>query len=153
MLVNSDEMESIPPNWLVDGMIPAKGLGFVYGPSYVGKSFLVNGELALAVANGTQFFGRDTRSGAVIVALGEGESDAAIRKDARVIRERSDREESARMGIDVDSLPEYDGRNLYFWPGAFTVPVTRVGNGNGEGEITPSLRRFIECARKLKPRM
>jgi len=57
------------------------------------------------------------------------------------------------MGIDVDSLPEYDGRNLYFWPGAFTVPVTRVGNGNGEGEITPSLRRFIECARKLKPRM
>jgi AAA domain len=159
MLIEASNAEIAPVESLADGMIPRVGAGFVYGKSYWGKSLLINGELALAVANGTEFFGRKTIKGSVIVALGEGAYDATIRKQARLKREEQDRlDRAAEIGVKegmdaarawLESLPPYTDEKLNFWPDPFTVPVTRIGN-DGEGAITSSLQRFINSAKQIK---
>src|SRR5215469_17503359 len=90
-LVSAEDLDTSPPEYLVEGMIPFVGTGFIWGESRWGKSLLVNGELALAIANGTEFFGRQTVQGSVAVCLGEGLYDAGVRKQARLAREQADR--------------------------------------------------------------
>lgn len=146
-LVAAEDLNPDPPEWLVKDLIPFTGIGFVWGPSRAGKSLLVNGELALAVANGTRFFGKDVAQGSVAICLGEGLYDARTRLTARLVREADDREEVARRlaeakGDDaakkwLDSLPEYGDGNLYYRPEPFVLPLD-----NG-GEPTPSLRSAI----------
>ena len=60
-----DPALSGPTLWTVDKLIPADGLTMLYGIGKVGKSSLA-AQLAVAVANGTQFLGRATEAGPVI---------------------------------------------------------------------------------------
>ena len=153
-IIKSEDLETSPPDFLVDGIIPLTGIGFLWGPSRFGKSLLVNGELALAIANGTEFFGRETAPGKVIVCLGEGLYDAGVRKTARLAREQSDRaavarERAGRYGDDqakqwLDTLPAYTDDNLQFMTEPFILPMA-----NG-GEPTQSMVQAIDSMRQVK---
>jgi hypothetical protein len=60
-----------PPTWLVDGLIPESGLTFIYGKPGKGKSF-VTLDLALRVAHGFDWHGKECRQGGVLYVAGEG---------------------------------------------------------------------------------
>lgn len=60
-----------PPTWLVDGLIPETGLTFIYGKPGKGKSFITL-DLALRVAHGFDWHGKECRQGGVLYVAGEG---------------------------------------------------------------------------------
>jgi len=73
-LLSIEELESIPPpSFLIDGVLPAGALAAIYGPAKLGKTFVVL-DMALSVASGRPFFGRQVRKGTVVYVIGEGRS-------------------------------------------------------------------------------
>lgn len=65
-LMTGEEMMAQPPSrWMVQGILPERGLGAIYGPPSCGKSFLVL-DLALAVARGADWFGKHTTATPVV---------------------------------------------------------------------------------------
>jgi AAA domain len=62
---------SAEPIWLIDGLLPARGLACVVGPPKSGKSFLTT-DMLCAVARAVPYAGRDTVGGPVIYLTGEG---------------------------------------------------------------------------------
>jgi len=152
-LVSAEDLDTSPPEYLVEGMIPFVGTGFIWGESRWGKSLLVNGELALAIANGTEFFGRKTAQGSVAICLGEGLYDAGVRKQARLAREQDDRVKiAANLAMEhgeeavkkwFDDLPDYVDDNLYYMTEPFVLPLE---NGGGPSR---SLQAAIESLRQI----
>jgi hypothetical protein len=153
-LVKAYDLDTSPPEFLVEDIIPFTGIGFIWGESRVGKSLLTNGELALAITNGAEFFGKKTVQSSVAICLGEGLYDAGVRKLARLAREQQDRLEIAeqllRAKNDVDKvsrwfeeLPEYTDDNLYFMTEPFVLPLD-----NG-GEKTSSLRSAMSSLKQI----
>jgi AAA domain len=61
------------PEWLVDGLIEETTTGALVGPSGAGKSFAAV-DLALCVATGSTWLGRETKTGMVFYLAGEGHS-------------------------------------------------------------------------------
>lgn len=59
------------PSWRVQSVFPAQGLAAIYGPSGVGKSFLAM-DLAIAIANGSSWFGRKIKPANVLYCSLEG---------------------------------------------------------------------------------
>lgn len=75
------------PEWRVDKLIPQQGLGMIYGPPGIGKSFMVL-DLAMSVADGRPY-GIDLRAvkpGRAVYVLGEGA--AGMRTRVRAYRQR-----------------------------------------------------------------
>lgn len=153
-LVKGIDLDTSPPEFLVEDIIPFTGTGFIWGESRVGKSLLVNGELALAIANGTEFFGKKTVQSSVAICMGEGLYDAGVRKLARLAREHDDRNEIANELLkstgDVDKVnrwlkeqPAYDDDNLYYMTEPFVLPLD-----NG-GSKTPSFRSAIASLKQI----
>lgn len=65
-LMTGEEMMAQPPSrWMVQRILPERGLGAIYGPPSCGKSFLVL-DLALAVARGADWFGKHTTATPVV---------------------------------------------------------------------------------------
>jgi hypothetical protein len=133
-LINADQLDTSPPEWTVDEIIPRVGLGIVHGPSLSGKSLVIDNELALAVANGTDFFGRATVHGSVVVALGEGLYDAGVRLEGRLARQLRDNEEMLAAIEDEEereaaraALPAYDSERMFIQTQSFAIPVNRDG--------------------------
>jgi hypothetical protein len=62
---------SAEPIWLIDGLLPARGLAFIVGPPKSGKSYMTSYMLC-AVARGALYAGRQTLPGPVIYLTGEG---------------------------------------------------------------------------------
>lgn len=62
-----------PPEWLIDGIIPAGELVTLYAPPESYKSFIAL-DIALCVASDRNWLGRDTKHGLVIYVAGEGVS-------------------------------------------------------------------------------
>lgn len=60
-----------PPEFLVDRLIETDTLGLIFGDPGCGKSFFAV-DLALSVAAGVDFHGRDVKQGAVFYIAGEG---------------------------------------------------------------------------------
>lgn len=87
--------------WLVDGMIPAGGLGMMYGASNVGKSFLAL-DLALAVSRGEPWLGFKTLPGAALYVSAEG--SMANRVEAYRVRHRLAASASLPFGLVEDSI-------------------------------------------------
>lgn len=149
-LINADMLDTSPPEWTVDGIIPRVGYGIMHGPSYSGKSLVADNELALSIANGTPFFGQQSLTGCVAVALGEGIYDAGVRLQARLARQTSDNE-STLAGIADESerelareqLPAYTSERLFVLDAPFTIPVTQ------QGEPTDSLAHAIAQLRVI----
>lgn len=72
------------PEWLIEGLLPASGLAFVYGPSGTYKSTITQ-DVAMAVASGQDWFGRTVLAGAVVYVAAEGER--GMRKRLQGLRE------------------------------------------------------------------
>jgi hypothetical protein len=152
-LVNAEDLDTSPPDYLVEGMIPLVGAGFIWGKSRAGKSLLTNGELALAIANGVPFFGREVAQGSVAICLGEGLYDAGVRLKARMAREQNDRiaigtQLSEKFGLDsvkqwLDEQPPYTDDNLFYMTEPFILPLA-----NG-GEPTQSLRAAADSLSQI----
>lgn len=68
-----DVTVSAEPPWLIEGLLPARGLACVIGEPKCGKSFLTS-DMLCTVAQGTLYAGRATLQGAVIYLTGEGVS-------------------------------------------------------------------------------
>jgi hypothetical protein len=64
---------SAEPAWLIDGLLPARGLACIVGPPKSGKSFLTT-DMLCSVARGAVYAGRETLAGPVIYLTGEGVS-------------------------------------------------------------------------------
>lgn len=65
-LMSGAEVRAQPPSrWMIQGILPERGLGAIYGPPSCGKSFLVL-DLALAVARGADWFGKRTTATPVV---------------------------------------------------------------------------------------
>src|SRR5882724_8865784 len=68
-----DVTMSAEPPWLIDGLLPDRGLACIVGPPKSGKSFLTS-DMLCAVARGAPYAGRETLPGPVIYLTGEGVS-------------------------------------------------------------------------------
>lgn len=72
LLVWGEALDHLPPfEWLVDGIVPRHGLACLSGEPGAGKSFLAL-DLAMRVATGQDFFGREVQQGRVLFIAGEG---------------------------------------------------------------------------------
>jgi len=73
-LLNDRDIANLPPlTWLVKGVLPASGIAGIYGPSGSGKSFLCL-DLAIAISEGSTWFGRRVKATPVVYAALEGEA-------------------------------------------------------------------------------
>lgn len=70
-----------PPEWLIHGIMPTRGLIGLYGQPGIGKSFL-SLDFALSVASGTPWQGRAVRKGPVLYIAAEGGSGMGKRSAA-----------------------------------------------------------------------
>lgn len=67
-----DDVEvSAEPPWLVQGLLPARGLVCVIGEPKCGKSFMTS-DMLCSVARGALYAGRETLAGPVLYITGEG---------------------------------------------------------------------------------
>jgi AAA domain len=66
-----DVIVSAEPAWLIDGLLPARGLACIVGPPKSGKSFLTS-DMVCAVARGVSYAGRPTLQGPAVYLTGEG---------------------------------------------------------------------------------
>jgi hypothetical protein len=83
-LLNATNLKQRPYlPWLVKGVLPAKGLAVIYGPSGSGKSFL-SLDLAASIAEGKSWFGRRVNSAPVVYLALEGEDGIRQRTEAWV---------------------------------------------------------------------
>jgi hypothetical protein len=83
-LLSVTAIKNLPdPEWLIDGMVIDRGLGFVFGPPGCGKSFITLGQ-ALSIACGLDsWWGRTIkRKGPVIYISSEGVGDIKFRLKA-----------------------------------------------------------------------
>lgn len=89
-LLNRRELEvALRPAWLVKGILPQAGLAVCYGASGAGKSFLML-DLACAIAEGAEWFGRTTKRAPVAYLCLEGAPGFASRVRAwEVARKRT----------------------------------------------------------------
>jgi hypothetical protein len=70
--IDSIEAPSLETAFFIDGLMPRRGVEVFYGPSSVGKTFVVLHKL-LHVATGRKYAGRHTEKGLVIYVTGEGQ--------------------------------------------------------------------------------
>lgn len=84
VLLSAAEMRARPaPEWMIEGMLPATGIGTLFGQSGVYKSFVAL-HLMLCLGAGVPFLGRPVNCvpGRSVYVMGEGQYDAGQRLDA-----------------------------------------------------------------------
>lgn len=81
-LLTAAELSALPPNsWRVRDVLPAEGIGALFGPSGSGKSFLALDMLA-AIARGGQWFSCRVKAAPVVYVALEGEAGISNRVQA-----------------------------------------------------------------------
>ncbi len=86
LILSLEEMERLPPpEWLVKGLFPERGLIVPYGPPKGGKTFIIL-SIGLHVAAGVDWFGHEVCQGGVVYIAGEGIGGLGIR--TRAMRSR-----------------------------------------------------------------
>lgn len=90
-----------PPEWLVEGFIPAKAITLLMGQSQAKKSFIAI-ELAARLASGREFLGRKTKPGAVLYLAIEDSYDLGLR--LKVVTENFDEASHQRLMVSESSV-------------------------------------------------
>lgn len=122
-----------PVEWLVHHLIQDNAENLIAGEPGVGKSW-ISGDLAVAVATGSQFLDRHTRQGPVLIINFDDPSESL----PRMFAERSARGRE----YDFNDLP------IYYWQPEETKPYPP------EGLITPTVFEFLlEQAALIHPRL
>ena len=81
-LLNSAAIKALPPlEWLIKGVMPARGVAAIFGPSASGKSFLAL-DMAVAIAEGARWFGYRVEPAPVVYVCLEGEGGLGQRVKA-----------------------------------------------------------------------
>lgn len=75
------QLEYRPPEFLVEGLIETESLGLIFGDPGCGKSFVAV-DLAMSVATGIPFHGREVKRGSVFFIAGEGHNGLTRRMAA-----------------------------------------------------------------------
>lgn len=84
-LLSLAEIEVLPPpEWLIAGLIPEKGIVIPYGPPKAGKTFVVL-SMGLHIAAHRDWMGRKVNGGGVVYVAGEGVGGLSVR--LRAMRE------------------------------------------------------------------
>ena len=124
-LLTVEDILAMPdPSWLVDGVFPDSGLGVLFGPSGVGKSFVTLG-VALSVASGVPWLGHRVEQRHVVYIAAEGvdgmkkrlEAWMALHPTADLTRMRFvtsavnllDADQVGKVDQALDTLPERPG--------------------------------------------
>jgi len=111
-----EELEALPPpNWLVHGVLVEQSLAAIYGEPESGKSFLAI-DVAMSVATGIPWHGRDVIAGGVLYIAAEGAPGLGKRARAwRVERGAGNRPATFHLMRDEINLAgERDGRMREF---------------------------------------
>ena len=103
----SDFPTFLPMDWLIDNIIPTSGLGSVYGPSGVGKSFFCL-DMAVAVAGGDDWFGHKTQPGRVVYIALEGQSGFRRRVQAKEAEQGKPLSNLVKFVFDSFDMTELD---------------------------------------------
>ncbi|MFN9355665.1 MAG: ATP-binding protein [Alphaproteobacteria bacterium] len=117
-----------PPEWLVEGLIPAKAITLLMGQSQAKKSFIAI-DLAACIASGREFLGRKTKPGAVLYLAIEDSFDLGLRFKA--VMENFDDASSQRLLVSESS-------------------VTLPGNTVAFGDLRKFLRAHSEGANPIR---
>jgi hypothetical protein len=105
-LLRSADVDLFPPlEWRVHGLIPARGLIQIFGPSKSGKSFLTF-DLLAAIAEGLPWFGYTTFPCDVIYVCLEGEAGMQQRKQAWEM------EKGRKLPDNFYMVPQFVGINI-----------------------------------------
>lgn len=73
--------QSLEVQWLIENYIPNSSVGMIYGPSGAGKSHVAF-DIAVCVANGIHWCGKETKTGHVFIMAGEGHNGVNRRMKA-----------------------------------------------------------------------
>ncbi len=104
------EIENLPPlEWLVDGLLPARVTAEVHGPPESGKTFFTVA-MALSIATGLKFFGREVKRAPVIYVLAEGGPGLGVRVAAW--KHHHERLERAGVQFLTQPVPLLDPRSV-----------------------------------------
>jgi hypothetical protein len=98
-----DVTMSAAPPWLIDGLLPARGLACIVGPPKSGKSFLTT-DMLFAVARSVPYAGRETIPGPVIYLTGEGVN--GFKRRLVAMRRHHDAEGAGTPFYMVDNVPD-----------------------------------------------
>ena len=81
LFTKAEDIEMTPPQWLIDGMVEQEALSMVFGASGAGKTFVVL-DMALSVATGKAYHGKEVKQAPVCYIAGEGHAGFARRINA-----------------------------------------------------------------------
>lgn len=105
-LLTCDQLRDLPPlAWCVRGVLPARGLAAIGGPSGSGKSFLAF-DMAAAIAGGGRWFGQRVEAAPVVYAALEGEAGYKLRAQAWETHHCKALPDGLRLMLDTFKLTE-----------------------------------------------
>lgn len=153
-LVAIGELLGEPPEsyaWVVEGRLPAAGLGLVAGKPKAGKSTLVRA-LALAVARGVPWLGFPTTAGPVIYLALE-EKRAEVREHFRAMGARADDQILVLCtAAPLDALERLRHEALWRHPVLIIIDplfrFVRVDDGNDYATMSTALEPLMTLARE-----
>lgn len=162
-LLDADELESRPPEWLVRGVLETDSLALLFGASGCGKSFVAV-DLALSVATGTPFHGRPVRQGPVVYIAGEGRNGLGRRFDAWCAHHQTSRK-GAPIAVSRSSAKFLTAENLKDVaealdefaqskgvPALILVDTLARNFGPGDENSTQDMSRFIDAVDAMRLR-
>ncbi len=127
------------PDYIIGDLFETDTLGLIFGDPGCGKSFLAV-DLALSIATGTPFHGRDTKKGAVFFIAGEGHNGLARRFAAW----------SQARGVSLAGVPLFKSeRAAQFLDGASAKAVSDAVAGLATQHGSPALIIIDTLARNF----
>jgi putative DNA primase/helicase len=133
------EMQSRPPEYLVNELVETSSMGNMFGDPGHGKSFLAV-DLALCVATGTPFHGRAVKQGPVFYIAGEGHNGLKRRFDAW----------AKARGVDISEAPLFvSNRPAQFLDEASALEVAAAVEALADQYGSPTLIEIDTVARNF----
>lgn len=154
------------PPWLIEGLLPARGLACVIGEPKCGKSFMT-ADMLCTVAQGVPYAGRATLHGPVIYLTGEGVSGFK----RRLVAMRQHRgiegqgvpfymiEDVPNLGSQTTDLPQllaeldaFIAQRCPEGPRAIVLDTLARCMGDGDENSARDMGRFVNCCGVIERR-
>lgn len=153
-LLTCDQLRDLPPlAWRVRGVLPARGLAAIAGPSGSGKSFLAF-DMAAAIAGGWRWFGQRVEAAPVVYAALEGEAGYKLRAQAWEAHHCKALPDGLRLMLDPFKLTEgQDVQDLAsVVPAGAVVIIDTLNRAAPESDENSSrdMGLILEAAKRLQ---
>lgn len=152
-LLGGVELKALAPlRWLIKGVLPARGLAVLYGPSGSGKSFLAI-DLGCSIAEGDAWFGYRTKPASIVYLALEGE--AGIRQRVLAWETKRGRDLPGRFAVLIDTFKLTNPNDIHalaaVCPAGGVVIVDTFARAGDDDPNEPKLRHAnIEGALSLQ---